>query len=744
MVKALNNLIGTLVLWSLMHASATGQECSVAIKVIDESGRGVAFAALSLNGETKVTDSQGFAEFQYKEEEEEEKLKISCQHMLFVELSKSFISSDLCNSDLSIKLESKIIDVNEAVVTGEGAPTMQDSALRKIRVLGKDMIEGRAAVSARDLLRNELNFRTSEDMILGSGISMQGLGGENVKVLIDGVPVVGRLNGNIDLSQINLDQIDRVEIVEGPMSVEYGTDALAGTINFITKKRTDYSIAYRYESVGSYAVDAKASYKKKNTVYEVSGKRQYFDGWNATDVGFDWIQDFVADSGRVQFWNPKIQNSINIGASHLMGNWTIAPTLRYFNETIENRGYPRAPYGELAFDDYYITNRFSPSVILKKFNEDKQVVKITVAYNRFEREKNRYSLDLTTMQADLLSENDASDTTIVDHFMSRGSINFNILPRISATAGYDVNGEVLTGGRISNEAKGLVDGAGFGLVRYKKNRFNAQIGARETWNSAYDSKLTPSGHLMWTNDKGQLRASWAQGYRAPSIKELYFEFVDINHQLFGNENLQPETSSNTQISWTQKAFGGAFEASLFSNDVDQLIELVSDTTGLQYFYENVGDFNSHGAKTKFSTNINKLTCEFGASILGVQVDGFEEFMYSSEYATDLRYGFNKSRTTAQLSMKYNGRVSRYFYDADGEIILGTNDAYTMADFTVQHTAMDGCLRTSFAVRNIFDIRNVGSTMMTSSGHSSGGGSFPMSWGRSIVISAKWNFKPVSK
>ena len=62
--------------------------------------------------------------------------------MLFVELSESFISSDFCNSDLSIRLESKIIDVNEAVVTGEGAPTMQDSALRKIRVLGKDMIEG--------------------------------------------------------------------------------------------------------------------------------------------------------------------------------------------------------------------------------------------------------------------------------------------------------------------------------------------------------------------------------------------------------------------------------------------------------------------------------------------------------------------------------------------------------------------------------------------------------------------------
>ena len=53
--------------------------------------------------------------------------------------------------------------------------------------------------------------------------------------MIDDVAVIGRLNGNIDLSQINLNNVERIEIVEGPLSVEYGTDALAGTINLITK-----------------------------------------------------------------------------------------------------------------------------------------------------------------------------------------------------------------------------------------------------------------------------------------------------------------------------------------------------------------------------------------------------------------------------------------------------------------------------------------------------------------------------
>ena len=158
----------------------------------------------------------------------------------------------------------------------------------------------------------------------------------------------------------------------------------------------------------------------------------------------------------------------------------------------------------------------------------------------------------------------------------------------------------------------------------------------------------------------------------------------------------------------------------------------------------MGDFKSHGAKAKFSTSINRLAIELGASMLAVMADGFDEYMYSPEYASDLRYTFNNSRTVAQLSVKYNGRVSRYFYDAEGEITLGTNDAYTMADFTVQHRSMDGRLSTSLAVRNITDVKSIGSTIMTSSGHSSGGGTMPMSWGRSIVASAKWNFKTKTK
>ena len=124
-----------------------------------------------------------------------------------------------------------------------------------------------AANNLKDLLEKQLNMSVTVDNILGSSVSIQGISGQNVKILIDGVPVIGRLNGNIDLTQINLNNIERVEIIEGPLSVDYGTDALAGTINLITDKQLNdgFSSTYNlyYETVGQYNFDFTLNFKRK-------------------------------------------------------------------------------------------------------------------------------------------------------------------------------------------------------------------------------------------------------------------------------------------------------------------------------------------------------------------------------------------------------------------------------------------------------------------------------------------------
>src|SRR5690606_8167852 len=118
---------------------------------------------------------------------------------------------------------------------------------------------------------NENNLRISQDGVLGSSLSIMGVSGENIKIMIDGVPIIGRLDGSIDLSQISLNDIERIEIIEGPLSTVYGTNALGGTINLITKKdglkKWSVQPGVYYESSGQYNSDIQLSLNhKKNQI----------------------------------------------------------------------------------------------------------------------------------------------------------------------------------------------------------------------------------------------------------------------------------------------------------------------------------------------------------------------------------------------------------------------------------------------------------------------------------------------
>ena len=102
------------------------------------------------------------------------------------------------------------------MVTGQLNPTAKNNAIQDIIIINNKTIKSNLFNNLGDLLKYQSNFTLSNDNILGSSILMQGVSGQNVKILIDGIPVIGRLNGNIDVSQINLSNIDKIEIIKGP------------------------------------------------------------------------------------------------------------------------------------------------------------------------------------------------------------------------------------------------------------------------------------------------------------------------------------------------------------------------------------------------------------------------------------------------------------------------------------------------------------------------------------------------
>jgi outer membrane receptor for ferrienterochelin and colicins len=96
------------------------------------------------------------------------------------------------STDLKLHvLKKKDYDLDEVVITGQYRPVKKSQSVYAIKTISAKEIEDRAAINLRDVLQNELNFRVSRDNILGSGLSMQGLSGQNVKIMIDGVPVIG-------------------------------------------------------------------------------------------------------------------------------------------------------------------------------------------------------------------------------------------------------------------------------------------------------------------------------------------------------------------------------------------------------------------------------------------------------------------------------------------------------------------------------------------------------------------------
>ena len=166
--------------------------------------------------------------------------------------------------DSSNRINHNILD--EVVITAQHNPKAIEESVHYVKLISNKRIANQAAINLRDVLKMETAMRVSQDNFLGSSISMQGLSGQNVKILIDGVPVIGRLNGNIDISQINLNNIEKIEIIEGPLSVNFGTDALAGTINLISKKATVNNpiteVNSYYETAGHYNIDYQIIKKK--------------------------------------------------------------------------------------------------------------------------------------------------------------------------------------------------------------------------------------------------------------------------------------------------------------------------------------------------------------------------------------------------------------------------------------------------------------------------------------------------
>ncbi len=650
-----------------------------------------------------------------------------------------FYAIDQIQSGAVLPLHLDMFNLDQVVVTGSGKPIARDSSIYKVKLIDNKKIEESGSLNLSELLMTEANIRMSTDLVLGSQIEMLGLSGQNVKIMIDGVPVIGRLDGNVDLSQINLANIAHVEVIEGPMSVVYGNNALAGTINLITKKEyrhnTEVKLNAMAEHVGRYAGNANVAQRFGQHQISIDGGYEYFGGYD-----FD-------NNTRSMDWKPKNLARGNVRYDLTWGQWKLHAKAGIYTDKLHYKS--DLVDGYKAFDKYYYTDRYDFSMGANGSWNERHHLDVVASYNYYDRlEQDEYK-DMRTLES-ILGEKTSSQ--VVSQQMFRAIYNFDVLPGVLSTqTGIDANVEEMKGDRISDGQQSLGDYAVFLNVRLKPlENLELQPGVRYAYNTAYEAPVVYSVNLKWDIVKGlSWRGSVASGFRAPNIKELHYVFVDSNHEIYGNPDLNAETSKNfnSSLEYSLGNERNSFKvgASAYYNDINDLITLIQSDNSTAYTYQNIEEYRTAGGDINFSYRYKNILKVNGGYALTARYNTYTEENGSDKYnrTHDWFAGVSvlepKSKIKLALDYKYNGQLPYLYTDSeDNQIKEGLQDAYHTMNLSVSRSFLNSRLQAVTGVKNLFDVTSV-NRMGGSSGAHSGNAGTPVSYGRSFFINITYKF-----
>lgn len=660
------------------------------------------------------------------------KVQVLVKHVSFIDYIDSL---DQIKADLNIRLTAKDVNLDEVIVTSEFIPKTMGESIAPVTVINRTQIDNQAAANLETLLSQQLNIRISQDAALGSSMSMNGLSGQNIKFLVDGVPVIGRLDGNIDLSQINLNNVERIEVVNGPMATSYGTDAAGGVVNLITRQSVDkkYETGFNsmYESIGQYNIDGFAGFNTGKSSVFVSGGRNFFDGWSAKDTG------------RWQEWKPKEQ-IFGSAKYRWIGKDIVASfTVNLFDEKLSNKGNPRVtPYAAYAFDEYYKTQRITNQIQMSYVPGRDKLVSASLAHSYYRRVKNSYIKDLVTLNETLIAGTEEQDTTLMNTFTGRATFSgaskdFNI----KYQTGLDFTHELADGSRFNEEVKSNGDYALFLSAEYARNsKLEIKPGVRIAYNTNFKAPVIPSLSVKYQINKiFAVRGSYGKGFRAPGLKEMYLYFVDINHNIQGNDNLLPEYSDNFygSVSAIHKYNTITFnhDLSAFYNSMRNLITLAQpDPENSLFTYVNLGKFSTHGINYKVNGSFKEFSAGAGVSYTGrynIYSDSadFDQYIYSPDFSANMQYHLTKVNLTFSVFFKFNGKLPGYKLNDDGSVSQFTNDSYRFLDATIRKGFYKNKFIFAAGVKNILNVTNI-NAMNTASAHSSGNDEQAVGTGRS--------------
>jgi outer membrane receptor for ferrienterochelin and colicins len=388
---------------------------------------------------------------------------------------------------------------------------------------------------------------------------------------------------------------------------------------------------------------------------------------------------------------------------------------------------------------------------------------LSLAYQYYSRNRTRFAKNLNTLSRIEVLEEGADQFNDFSNIFFRGVFsNDKVNSWLSYSSGIEANLDRLEGTRIKDQGQNIDDIGFFNSAEIKAlDKLLIQPMIRFQYNSKYDAPVIPAVNLKYNILKNlDIKGSYSRGFRAPNIKELYLEFIDVSHNITGNPNLEAENSQhfNASLNYSFSTHGNIFKANIkaFRNEIQNEIFLFTDfdaqggedavppSTNI-----NLGEFKTQGAEIGFNYFREELSVNFTAVAIGRFRSITGDFFYTPEANLNLIYYWEKLGLRSAILYKYTGRIENFQADASIDDNITADDiepfiieGFSNFDFTLTKEIKFGDLSfdISGGVKNLFDVTDLVTNGTGGGEVHGGGGSVAFSWGRTFFLSTKFNLK----
>jgi outer membrane receptor for ferrienterochelin and colicins len=612
--------------------------------------------------------------------------------------------------------------IEDQVVSATGYDQNMKNAPASITVISKEEISKNGFTDLRDVLKTVegVDVMGSSARMGTANISIRGMGSKYTLIMIDGIPLNSSTDQNLGPNGFSSEltsflpptnNIERIEVIKGPMSTLYGSDALGGVINIITKKETNkfhgtVSIDHTFESQDGRGDTTRTSFNvsgpivKNKLAFQFSGS--YLRRLNSTDEDGN-----TADGANV---TPSGAKNYYLGGKMI---WTPNADNRYTFD-ISN--------GVIDYSDHGYSN------LGVKFSRQRYVFTST---NKIK--NGTFYTDLTYQNTKLHDWGHFNGTSDLYKTMKNDNIILNSryvteLGNHKLTVGTKLHRESVDLDTLRQQGvEGSIKGfnkALFAEDTWKINKLSFTYGLRLDMPDYFENHLSPRAYLVYEANKDwTFKGGITSGYKAPSLVSTQNGIIGVSDSrqgrgggkrtyIHGNPNLTPEISINKEIG-VYYGRPGKFNAHLTYFDIDYKDKISTvEIDSKNQIYTNTDKAHSHGLEfgtkiplhRKWNLDMNAtftMTEIRGGSYEGQAIDHTPKYMFKSR----LTY-FPDDKTTVWLSMEWRDKMARYAGGTkeNAKVIdtLGRYyKPYTIFNMGVQHKINDN-LQVSFAINNLFN------------------------------------------